>query len=237
MQGVSVLRVTGTLLLVLAAAFAQNSSSRAVRWTEGAPDATFEVKNDSKIEGLKAGDVHIFVSLAEIKETEYNRVWMQVSNHGNSPIDFNPQSAVLLHGDKGLRAEVPDKAANSIQKLGESKAQELSSAHCDMMMSSGGRGGSSGGKTTTGGAGGGGCSPTGTEMQMSKQVLSFSVQQAQWVRDNALQAKPVAPGEEAKGAIVFKKEKKSADYILRVPIGGEVFEFPLSAQNKAPSYD
>jgi hypothetical protein len=81
------------------------------------------------------------------------------------------------------------------------------------------------------------CQPTNTQIQMSKQVLAFSAQQGQWVRDNGLKQRTLAPGEEAQGAIVFKKDKKSADYILRIPIGDQVFEFPLNAQNKAPSYD
>jgi hypothetical protein len=72
---------------------------------------------------------------------------------------------------------------------------------------------------------------------MSKQVSAFSGQQAQWVRDNGLKEKTLAPGEEAQGAIVFKKDKKPASYVLRVPVGSVILEFPLSAQNKAPSYD
>lgn len=232
MKAVFSSRVLAALLLMLAASFAQNAAPSVIRWTEGAPNATSDVKNDAKIEGLKTDDIHIFVSLADVKETEYNRVWVQVSNHGKSPIDFNPQSAVLLKGDKSVRAEVPDKAANSIQKYGEAKAQELSSAHCNMMTT--GPSGKGGGG---GGAGGAGCSATNTQVQMSKQVLAFSAQQSQWVRDNALKQKTLAPEDEAQGAIVFKKDKKSADYILRIPVGTEVFEFPLSAQNKAPSYD
>jgi hypothetical protein len=81
-----------------------------------------------------------------------------------------------------------------------------------------------------------GCQPTNTQMQMSKQVLELSNKQAQWVRDNSLKQKTIAPGEEAQGAIVFKKDKKSVDYIFRIPIGDQIFEFPLSAQNKPPSY-
>jgi len=210
--------LAGVFLLALATSFAQNGTPSSVRWSEGAPNASFEVKNDAKIEGLKTDDVHIFVNLTDLKETEYNRVWVQVSNHGKSPIDFNPQGAVLLKGDKSVRAEIPDKAASSIQKYGEAKSQELSSAHCNMMNV-------------------GGCQPTNTQMQMSKQVAAFSGTQAQWVRDNGLKQKTLAPGEEAQGAIVFRKDKKPADYILRIPVGSEVFEFPLSAQNKAPSYD
>jgi len=209
--------LAGILLVVSALAFAQTAAAP-IRWAEGAPNASSEVKNDARVEGLKTDDVHIYVSLVDMKDTEYNRVWVQVSNHSKSAIDFDPQSAILLNGDKTVRGEVPDKAAHNIQKFGEAKAQELSSAHCPMMSQQG-------------------CSPTNAQMQMSKQVLAYSNDQAQWVRSNALAKKALAPGEEAQGAIVFKKDKKKADYILKVPVGSQTFEFPLSAQNKAPSYD
>lgn len=208
----------GTLLLALAASFAQNGTPSPIRWSEGSPNAIPVVKNGTKIEGLRTDNVHIFVSLADLKETEYNRVWVQVSNHGKSPIDFDPQSAVLLKRDTSIRAEVPDKAANAIQKFGEAKSQELSGAHCNAMVAVQ-------------------CSPTNAQMQMSKDVTVFSAGQAQWVRSNALKQRTLAPREEEQGAIVFKKDAKSADYILRIPVGSEVFEFPVSAQNKEPSYD
>ncbi len=204
-------------LLALATSFAQNGS-QAIRWAEGAPNALSTVKDGLTIEGLKSDTVHVFASLAELKDTEYNRVWVQISNHGKAPIAFDPGSAVLLRGDKSVRAEVPGKAANAIQRFGEAKSQELSSAHCNYMDAVQ-------------------CQPTNAQVQMSKQVAAFSGSQAQWVRDNGLKAKTLAPGETTQGAMVFKKDKKSADYILRIPIGSEVFEFPLSAQNKAPSYD
>lgn len=210
--------LTATILLGSAAILAQVGATP-VRWTEGAPNATSEVKNDAKIEGLKTDDVHVFISLADVKETEYNRVWVQVSNHGKSPIDFDPQAAILLTDkDKPVRAEVPDKAAKAIQKFGEAKSQELSSAHCTMMTAAG-------------------CQPTNTQVQMSKQVLEFSGKQAEWVRQNGLQKKTLAPGEEAQGAILFRKDKKPANYTLRLSVGAQTFEFPVSAQNKVPSYD
>jgi len=211
------LMLVAGLVLALITSFAQSAPS-VLRWTEGAPNTTSDVKDGIKIEGVKTDDLHVYVSLAEVKQTEYNRVWVQVANHGKTPIDFNPESAVLLKGDKGIKAEVPDKAAKSIQKFGEAKSQELSSAHCNMMTAAG-------------------CQPTNTQMQMSKQVLAESGQQAEWVRGNGLKQKTLAPGEEVQGAIVFRKDKKSTDYILRMAVGSEVFEFPLSAQNKAPSYD
>jgi len=210
--------LVATLLLTLGTSVGQSAPPAVVRWAEGAPNASSEVKDDVKIEGLKTDDLHIFASLADLKDTEYNRVWVQVFNHSKSPVDFNPQAAVLLKGDKSVRAEVPDKAANSIQKFGEAKSQELSSAHCNIMSATN-------------------CQPTNAQMQMSKQVAAFTAQQAQWVRDNAVKQKTLAPGEDAQGVIMFKKDKKAMDYILHIPVGAQTFEFPLKAQNKASSYD
>jgi hypothetical protein len=182
--------LTATLLLALSSAIAQNAAP--IRWAEGAPNATSDMKDNVKIEGLKTDDVHIYVGMAEIKDTEYNRVWIQVTNRSKDAINFDPASAVLVN-DKGktVPAEVPNKAANSIQKYGEAKRDELSSAHCNM-------------------AGAVQCQPTNAEMQMSKQVAAFSASQAQWVRDNALAKKTLAPGEEVQGAIPFRKDKNAA---------------------------
>ena len=210
--------LAGTVLLGLAASVAQNSAAP-LRWTEGAPNATSEVKNDAKIEGLKTDDFQIYVSLGDLKETEYNRVWLQIYNHSHAPVGVDPQSAILLtEKDKTIRAEVPAKAANSIQKFGEAKSQELSSAHCTNMIATQ-------------------CQPTPSQAQVAKQVAAYSAQQAQWVKDNALGQKTLAPGEEAQGFIVFKKDKKKANYILKLPVGSQVFEFPLAADNKYPSFD
>jgi len=195
------------------------TASAPVRWAEGAPDTTSEVKNDTKIEGLKAGDVHIFVSLADLKETQYNRVWIQVANHGKTPLDFDPMTASLVNEkDKAVRAEMPDKAAKDIQKFGEAKSQEMGSAHCPNMIATQ-------------------CQPTPTQLQVARQIMQYSTQQAAWVKDNALAKKTLAPGEEEQGIVVFKKDKKAADYILKVPVGASVFEFPFHAENKLPSYD
>lgn len=207
-------------LLLQPSGFAQDRPSGAVRWAEGAPNTTSEVKNETKIEGLKTDDVHLFVSLADIKDTNYNRVWVQIANHGKAPIEFDPATAILIDSEKDrtVRSEPSDKAAKAIEKFGEAKSQELAGAHCNNIAAVQ-------------------CQPTNAQLQMSKQVLAYASQQAGWVRDNALTKKPLAPGEEAQGVIMFRKDKKPANYILRIVVGGQTFEFPLSAQNKAPSYD
>lgn len=226
MRSAFVPRLAGTLLLGIAVSGAQSGSTAPVRWVEGAPNAVSDVKNNNKVEGLKTDDIHIFASLGDVKETEYNRVWVQVANHSKAPLDFDPQGATLVKGDKAVHAEDSEKAANQIQKYGEAKSQELASAKCNMMIT---------GDPKTGG-GGAGCAPTPMQMALSKQIATFSSQQAAWVRDNAVKQKTLAPEEEVQGVIVFKKEKKAADYILRIPVGGQVFEFTFHADNKQPSY-
>jgi hypothetical protein len=209
--------LAGALTLALTASFAQ-APPPVVRWADGAPNATSDTKNGMKVEGIKTEDVQVFVSIDELKKTQYNRVWVEVANHGKTPIDFNPQSAVLLKGDKSVRAEDSNKAAGSIQKYGEAKAQELSSAKCTNMIATQ-------------------CAPNNSQMQESKQVQSFTSQQSEWLRTNAIKAKTLAPGENEQGYIAFKKDKKATDYVLRLPVGTGTFEFPLSAVNKPPSYD
>lgn len=209
--------LTGTLLLSLATTMAQNTGTP-LRWAEGAPNASSDVKNDIKIEGLKTDELQIFVSLAEVKETEYNRVSIELFNHSKTPIDFDPQTAILVNEkDKTVRPEVPTKAANSIQKYGEAKSNELSSAHCSNMIATQ-------------------CQPTPSQAQVAKQVAAYSAQQAQWVRDNGLTQKSVAPGDELKGCIIFRKDKKKSNYILKIPVAGQTLEFPVTADNKAPSF-
>jgi hypothetical protein len=196
------------------------TAGNTIRWTEGAPNSVTDVKNDNKVEGIKTDDIHIFASLADIKETEYNRVWVQIANHSKAPIEFDPQSVVLVIDvkEKMVPAENPGKAANSIVKFGEAKSQELSSAKCENMIATQ-------------------CQPAPAQLQVAKQISQYSTQQAQWVRDNAIAKTTLAPGQEAQGVIVFKKDKKAGNYILRCPVGTQIFEFPVSAQNKAPSYD
>jgi uncharacterized protein YaaW (UPF0174 family) len=212
-----------TLAIALLPSQDPTLSSRApgntVRWTEGAPNSVTDVKNNNKVEGIKTDDIHVFASMADVQETEYNRVWVQIANHSKASIDFDPQTVVLVNAkEKTIPAEIPEKAANSIQKFGEAKSQELSSAKCNNMIANQ-------------------CQPTNAQLQMSKQVAQYSSQQAQWVRENAIAKTTLAPGQEAQGVIVFKKEHKAGNYILRCPVGTQIFEFPVSAQNKAPSYD
>jgi hypothetical protein len=214
------------MLLGLATSSAQNATPSVVRWNYGAPNAVTDTTHAAKVEGLKTDAVHIYVALYDVKDTEYNRAWVQIVNHGKTPIEFNPQSALLKDGTT-VRAEEPEKAANSVQRLGEAKSQELSSVKCDVKMTA----------YNPSGNGGAPCNPTYSQVQLSKAVLNLSNAWAGFIRARALKPTTVAPGEQVVGTILFRKGKKPANYTLAIPVGSETFEFPVSALNTPPSFD
>ena len=212
------------VLLGFASGLAQNSTYNVIRWKYGAPNTITDVTHSAKVEGLKTDNVHIYVALYGTKNADYNRAWVQIINRGNAPLEIDPMSA-FLRGDQKISPEDPEHVANSIQRRGEARSQELASPNC-AEMSSGGH---------TGGIGA--CAPTNAQMQRSKDILASSAYIAQWIRDKGMKPTTLAPGEEVKGAIIFKKEKKPAEYTLTIPVGSEVFEFPVSAVNKASTWD
>jgi hypothetical protein len=190
------------------------SSPSAVRWSEGAANAKLNVENGTRIETLTTDNVGISAGLREMEKTEYNRAWIAVVNRGKIPLDFHPEAITLVNAKgKTIAAENPEKTADSIQRTGEAQANEMASPNCTAMA----------GKT-----GMPGCQPTNTQVQVSKQILEFAGKQAEWARSNGLKTKTLAPNEQAQGAVFFKQEKKATDYILRIPIGSEVLEFPFS---------
>jgi hypothetical protein len=221
--------LAGILLVGLAASQAQNSKSNVLRWNYGAPNAVTDVTHSAKVEGLKTDNVNVYVAMFDIQDTEFNHAWVQVVNHGNTPIQFDPESA-FLKDDIKVSAEQPEKAADRIQRIGEAKAQELASPPCTTMNSGGNGSGVSASASLA-------CQPLPVLVEKSKEIATLTSEQAQWIRNHAMKPTTLAPGEQVVGAIVFKKGKKPTSYMLAVPVAGKTFEFPVNALNKISSYD
>jgi len=219
--------IAAVLSLGLGTGFAQNTAPSVVRWSYGAPNAVTDTTHAAKVEGLKTDDVHVYVALYDVSETEYNRAWVQVVNHGKTPIEFNPLTALLKDG-MTVRAEEPEKAASSVQRLGEAKSQELSSPPCTTMNAGGNGSGTPVSATLA-------CRPTEMQVELSKEVLNLSNAWAGFIRARALKPTTVAPGEQVIGTILFRKGKRPANYTLAIPVGSKTFEFPVSALNTPPS--
>jgi hypothetical protein len=222
------------LLGLATCCYAQNATPSVLRWNYGAPNAVTDLTHGAKVEGLKTDEVNVYVAMFDIQDTEYNHAWVQVVNHGKTPIQFDPESAFLKDGTR-VPAEAPEKAADRIQRIGEAKAQELSSPKCPMMNGGGGGGGK--GASVPGGGGSIACLTLPVLVAKSKEVATLTSEQAEWVRNHSLKPTTVAPGEQVVGAIVFKKGKKPTGYMLAVPVAGKTFEFPVSAVNKISNYD
>jgi hypothetical protein len=52
-----------------------------------------------------------------------------------------------------------------------------------------------------------------------------------------LQGSLLLRGSKRKARSFLRKRRSRTDYVFRMSVGNEVLEFPLNAQNKAPSYD
>jgi hypothetical protein len=207
----------GSALLLSYATVAQMSSANYLHWTEGGPSTTFETKQDVSIKGFKTNGLNIFVNLTEVHETKYNRAWVQIFNHSKSTILFDPLSVTLVQGKKVAAPENPDDAAKLVELLGEATSNRMASAQCTIISPVG-------------------CQVTNTQILLSRRIRVFAAQQAQWMRDNGLKRLSLPPGSEVQGAILFKKDKKSASYLLRIPVGDTTFEFPMSAENRSPDF-
>jgi len=216
-------------LLGLAASSAQNATPSVLRWSYGAPNAVTDVTHAAKVEGLKTDEVNVYVAMFDIQDTEYNHAWVQVVNHGKTPIQFDPQTVFLKDGTT-VPAEAPEKAADRIQRIGEAKAQELASPPCTTMNAGGNGSGTSASASLA-------CRPLPVLVEKSKEIATLTSEQAEWVRNHALKPTTVATGEQVVGAIVFRKGKKPTGYTLAVPVAGKRFEFPVNALNKFTNYD
>jgi hypothetical protein len=57
---------------------------------------------------------------------------------------------------------------------------------------------------------------------------NYLAQQAQQVQSSVLQAGTVAPKEKASGVVWFERDKNPQQLNLRIFVGDQIFEFPLS---------
>jgi hypothetical protein len=216
-RGLAGLWILAVLLSVVA--FGQSdagkpSTSGTLRWTEGAANSKSMEQSGSKVESLTTDNLSVIASFNDFGPY-YSRAWVQVTNHGKEPVAFNPHAATLeitKPKNKTLSAVPPDRAADDIKKRSEADAGNLSNAGCAMMKA--------------------GCTPTNSNMGESKTQLALGNQQATWVHDHGLAAATLKPGEQAQGAIMFRREKKEKECILRIPVNDQVFEFPFTEKDK-----
>jgi hypothetical protein len=218
--------------------------SAVVRWRSGAPGADQLWKDGVLIESLSRDSVAVSVSL--VVTDKKTQVGIAVANNSARRFDVLPERLSLLETaphQKLLEYNDPIKMAKSIKKKaawGAALTQFGGSLQTKQTTSS----------TTsrasvhaigTGGyasARGYGTSTTTTEspddvarLQASEQARAITANAAIQAADIvtvALKANTLLPGESTSGVAFFDRDKHAESFLLRVPVGHVVYEFPLT---------
>jgi len=204
--------------------FASNKKDRipAVRWAEGNPGCTFTRDNDGKFRyGLWYGDVGVTMAVdAQELEKVHRRhepffgVLLSVRYRGQASLDFATENISLefvKHFQVQQLAMDPDDFASRVQgdadTLNDQTARDVQKH------------------------------PEQKEQQEAyvRAFLKDSAELEEFVGKNSLRPTKLSPGrQDASGWLLFStkskwigKWKKQEEFILRVPVGGMVLEFPF----------
>ena len=217
-----VLAMVASLLAPSSFASKKKESVPAVRWAEGNPGCTFSRGDDGKFRyGLWYGDVGMTLAVDEQELEKVHRrrepffaVQLNVRYHGQGSLDFSVENISLefvKHFQVQQIALDPDSFATKIQtdadNLNDQTARDVEK-HPEQ------------------------------KEQKDAYVRAFlkdSAELEEFVGKNSLRPTTLSSGHtDANGWLLFStnskwigKWKKQEDFILRVPVGGMVFEFPF----------
>jgi hypothetical protein len=190
-----------------------------VRWAEGVPGASSEVQNGTRVESLRNGPILIKISPLTKFGEQYTQTWVGVLNSGPDAVSFEADKAsveVVKPKAKTIAAIPVARTAKAINDAGQSAAQVLDSTNQQGNL------GCTPGQLMSG------CQPTGSGVstQAAHDRLVMSKQQSQWAQDHGLSTSTLNPGSGLQGAVFFPREKEK-EYIVRIPVGNYIFEFPF----------
>jgi hypothetical protein len=197
------------------------------RWDEKTPGCTFSRDNDGKFRyGMWSGDVGIIMAVDSQELEKVHRrhepffaVLLTVKNRDSSPLDFGVDQITMefvKHFRLRQLALNPDdfsaKVQNDADILNDQTAREVEKH------------------------------PEEKEKKEAyvKAFLKDSTELQEFVGKNSLRATRLGPGNaEATGWLLFSTDskwisgwKKQEEFILRVPLGGKLFEFPFKLPPK-----
>ncbi len=190
-----------------------------VRWAEGAPGASSTVQNGVTIESLRSGDVLVKLGPLSDLGPRITQSWVGIQNSGPEAVELHADKAsveVVKPTEKTLPAVPADNLAKAISSGGAALAQVLNSTNRQ------------GNLNCTAAQRAAGCQPPGSESstQAAHDQQAMATQQSQWVREHGLRAASLQPGSSLQGALFFPRDKAKG-YIVRIPVGNYVFEFPF----------
>jgi hypothetical protein len=175
------------------------------RWQSGAPGSDQFFSGGAVVESLTANGITVQVSL---QDTGWKlRASVAIANEGAEPIHFNPAGFTLDEFKPRLRTlayqnpkELAKALTHQVYWTNSSATAPASAMYMNAVY-----------KTSA-----------------SVPTPNYLADAAQQVQSSVLQAATVGPKEKASGVVWFERDKNSQQLNLRIFVGDEIFEFPLS---------
>jgi hypothetical protein len=174
------------------------------RWQSGAPGSDQFYSGGAVVESLTANGITVQISL---QDTGWKlRASVAIANEGAAPVRFNPAGFTLDELKPRLRAlayqnpkELAKALTHQVYWTNSSATAPASATYMNAVY-----------KAST--------VPT----------PNYLAEVAQQVQSNVLLAATVSPKEKASGVVWFERDKNSQQLNLRIFVGDQIFEFPLS---------
>ena len=184
------------------------SDNGIVRWQSGAPgsDQFLSVSDGSLVESLRANGITVQVSL---QDTGWKlRANVAIANESDAPVHFDPSGFTLDELQPRLRAlayQNPGKLAKALTHqvywTNASATAPMSATYMDAVYK------------------------TSAAAPATRNHLDEAAQQ---VQSSAIQPGTLAPKGKSSGVVWFERDKNPQQLNLRIFVGDQIFEFPLS---------
>jgi len=176
------------------------------RWQSGAPGSDQFFSGGSLVESLTANGITVQVSL---QDTGWKlRANVAIANEGAEPIHFNPAGFTLDELKPRLRTlayqnpkELAKALTHQVYWTNASATAPASATYMNAVYKS---------------------------SAAVPATPNYLAEAAQQVQSSVLQSGTVAPKEKSSGVVWFERDKNPQQLNLRVFVGDQIFEFPLS---------
>jgi hypothetical protein len=176
------------------------------RWQSGAPGTDQFFSGGSLVESLSANGITVQVSL---QDTDWKlRANVAIANEGGEPVHFNPAGFTLDELKPRLRTlayqnpkELAKALTHQVYWTNVSATAPASAVYMDAVYK------------------------TSAAVPATPNYLAETTQQ---VQSTVLKAATVGPKEKASGVVWFERDKNLQQLTLRIFVGDQIFEFPLS---------
>jgi hypothetical protein len=174
------------------------------RWQSGAPGSDQFFSGGAVVESLTANGITVQISL---QDTGWKlRASVAIANEGAVPVHFNPAGFTLDELKPRLRAlayqnprELAKALTHQVYWTNASATAPASATYMNAVYKS-----------------------------ANVSTPNYLADVAQQVQSNVLQAATIGQKEKASGVVWFERDKNSQQLNLRIFVGDQIFEFPLS---------